>query len=117
MKPVLPFYIFLEYLLINVAFSDRDFVILEPQQTTNCLDSNVTVKIYHELDYVDDITASLGSPKYETGRGFLIIPETSIVHSLNGLAKVGYSVVGYARDKNYYDRWTLQRIEEISKIF
>lgn len=114
MKSVLPFYILLGNSLINIALSNRDFIVIEPQETDKSLHKNVTVNIFYELDYVDDIILSLGSPKFETGRGFLIIPGTSLVHTLSGLAKVGYSLVGYARDKNNFDRWTMQRIEEKS---
>lgn len=113
MKSMLPLYIFLQYILINLVIS-YDFIVLEPQQSYNNLEKNITVKIYYELDDIDDLIDSLGSPKYETGRGFLVIMQTSVIRILNGLAKGGYSVVGYARDGNSYDRWTLQRIEKES---
>ncbi|KAJ8915660.1 hypothetical protein NQ315_003444 [Exocentrus adspersus] len=71
-----PFNSFLVYLFFNVALS-YDFVVVEPQRDYSNLERNVTVKIYNELEDIDGLIVSLGSPKYEIGRGFLVVPETS----------------------------------------
>lgn len=87
-----------------------DFIVVEPQDSN--FQKNITVRIYYEFDDIDDVMTSLDSPDYEIDAGYVIIRDTSAIHILNGLAKGGYSVVGYAR--NGYDRWTLQRDEEES---
>lgn len=104
-------YIFLLHLFINLVLS-YDFIVVEPQESN--LQKNITVRIYYELgdDDVEDIVTILETPDYEIETGYLTISDTSAIHILNGLAKEGYSVVGYAR--NGYDRWTLQRIDEES---